>query len=284
MIYTSEIKNWIVYTFFYKRNPMSATSQVSSPRNEHIGYWVEPFVSIIRGKDVLSEDQFCQYAKILYSHRIKGNPLGDNILELDSNRTIAIEYMREDYLKINGETDLVKRAVLLNTLFMRTIAQNPECPLTEDQKRYVTEQALPAALNSCSAKDILDIEPYKEWLKNYMLGCALQSVIAPHADLFSGYSEEERFALTQKRLAVSQAWYLQYKAGKVEKTEIQLLLDKLKADYNQNADGDFAIENPIMQAAFEGYKAHAQDFPCEKRELYWDAIFSALEAFLLRAN
>lgn len=272
------------------------------PSTAYRGYWVEPFLDIIRGKALSDQEGFQKCAQILYNHRASGNPIVNNTLTDESLRQEAIQELHISYCSLSEETDLAKRAVLLNTVFMQTLAENLKCPLNQEQKKYVTRLSIWGALKACESENILEIKSYKEWLKSYRLGCSTIDSIEEHAALYAGYSKEEAYELSLKRLSVSQIWYPAYKAGKVTKSALRILLLALQ-NYQDptvnvsvkqeddvivmNAEEDqwhIKISNPFMLAAFNAYIKHAKDFSEEKQEIYWKAIFKALQKFILNAN
>lgn len=262
---------------------MSVTEK-SAIEKEFRGYWERPFIRMMRGDPSLTSEQIKVCAEILYNHRCKGNPLTDKSLENTEARDLAIIELDAEYRRLKGETDLVKRSALLTTVFMRLLAQKDTCTLTDPQRKYVKETSLPSALKVANSLDLLKVDPIAAWLVDYRLGCSTEKAIRPHTDLYLGMTDAQKTEFTTMRGNTAKIWYEAYGQNLVKKSDLEILLEKLKKGAAHSLSDAPVLENTYMQAAFQGYHDLAAKFPADKTELYWEGVIVALETFIERAN
>jgi hypothetical protein len=246
------------------------------------GYWVEPFIEIIRGVKEVSKETFQQYAETLYHHRVNGNSLSGDITNVEERKK-SIEGFYQAYVALTGQLDLTERASLLAKGFMKDISKCDPCPLTKVQKEWVTSTSLPGALRAVNGLDLLRTPLVEDWLIDYRLACSTPAVIAPQTDLYEELSETDKSDLTTQRGSIGVFWYLEFKKGTISREDIVNYFDKIKKHSENPKESLPKLSNYMMENVFNKNVELANKYFKENPRGYkafWVASIVALDTFL----
>ncbi|MEC7839387.1 MAG: hypothetical protein VX777_05065 [Chlamydiota bacterium] len=245
------------------------------------GYWVDALNIIVTGNPNLDYCDFEVFAKNLLAFRSIGFSLSSNILESEEGKSREIKQLYNVYEGLNNTTDLNQRAAsLLDTCFMRTIADATNCTLNDETKKYLVETSIPAALKYGQANELSSCSSLMEWIENFYLGSSKNEVANAHAILHRGFSEEETKKFTSMRGNISVSWYNPFKEGKVSIEDVRQLLERLQDFHKGNSAPVSDMNNIYMKEAYEKYVNFEKEYPEDRKELYWNAILLAINKFI----
>jgi len=251
-------------------------------------YWVEAFLALMDEKTELTEDKVKFYSHVLISHTLANNILKDQKLSDPLHQDKLIENFYEEY----RHNKMGERNKLLTTLFMKTLVDIDDnlLKLSADDKSYIENVALTAALRAKNFTHLWEEKDKKEWLLPYMYAKTPPKVIEYNVTMYKRLGREDYNVLVDQELYISAGvnvvpkhasdlftagWYTSYGKNEVSLPDVVSLRDAM-----QDSSKITQITNPFMGLAFFEYEILRNKLPEDVRDIYWKCKVSNISTFI----
>ncbi len=256
----------------------------STPINGLVGYWPEAFVALVEGTAPKEETQFKQVAVKLLDRRLNSHPIKAGLLPPPEGQGRLLNEFREVYLlslTLGNPTE--RAAIVLNSVFMKALIDvSGGVDLDQDDLNYIRGVSLVSAFRAIKREQYFENPILHTYLEAYVIATTKHETIKDNVESYRGLTVEKIKHLNDRRIEISNAWYMAFKDGTLGKKDVLALyraLQDLETLTSNIVEESKQSLHPIILEAVKGYSTLRDEFPDNRRKDYINSVKSNLATF-----